>query len=157
MGDVFWLLIQEKGSMQVSMFIPAQTWRGGNCKAKRGAQWKTNDPRNHYITFHPWPPTNPNTNGDAKVKEDDVKTEEALLSNGHNRDWANALLGKFQTRPQMIVLTAKASIISILSTDLMYSRLLFLKMLRTTVLVVRNTPLINTPKGFSSEMTLEVA
>ena len=86
-GRRFWLLIQEKGSMQVSMFIPAQTWRGGNCKAKRGAQWKTNDPRNHYITFHPWPPTNPNTNGDAKVKEDDVKTEEALLSNGHNRDW----------------------------------------------------------------------
>ena len=30
-------------------------------------------------------------------------------------------------------------------------------LLRTTVLAVRITPLINIPKGFSSEMTLEVA
>ena len=35
--------------------------------------------------------------------------------------------------------------------------LVFLKMLRTTVLAVRNTPLTNIPKGFSSKMTLEVA
>ena len=35
--------------------------------------------------------------------------------------------------------------------------LVFLKMLRTTGLAVRNTPLTNIPKGFSSEMTLEVA
>ena len=35
--------------------------------------------------------------------------------------------------------------------------LLFLKMLRTAVLAVRNTPLTNIPKGFSSEMSLEVA
>ena len=35
--------------------------------------------------------------------------------------------------------------------------LLFLKMLRTTVLAVRNTLLTNIPKGFSSEMSLEVA
>ena len=35
--------------------------------------------------------------------------------------------------------------------------LVFLKTLRTTGLPVRNTPLINIPKGFSTEMTLEVA
>ena len=35
--------------------------------------------------------------------------------------------------------------------------LVFLKTLRTTVLAVRNTPLTNIPKGFSSKMTLEVA
>ena len=35
--------------------------------------------------------------------------------------------------------------------------LVFLTTLRTTVLAVRNTPLTNIPKGFSSKMTLEVA
>ena len=35
--------------------------------------------------------------------------------------------------------------------------LVFFKTLRTTGLPVRNTPLINIPKGFSTEMTLEVA
>ena len=35
--------------------------------------------------------------------------------------------------------------------------LLFLKTYRTTGLPVRNNPLTNIPKGFSSEMTLEVA
>ena len=35
--------------------------------------------------------------------------------------------------------------------------LVFLKKLRTTGLAVRNTPLTNIPKGFSSEMTKEVA
>ena len=35
--------------------------------------------------------------------------------------------------------------------------LVLLKMLRTTGLAVRNTSLNNIPKGFSSEMTLEVA
>ena len=35
--------------------------------------------------------------------------------------------------------------------------LLFLKMLRTAVLAIRNTPLTNIPKGFNSEMSLEVA
>ena len=35
--------------------------------------------------------------------------------------------------------------------------LVFLKTLRTTGLAVRNTPLTNIPKGFSSEITLEVA
>ena len=41
--------------------------------------------------------------------------------------------------------------------DYIVDHLVFLKTLRTTGLPVRNTPLINIPKGFSSEMTLEVA
>ena len=53
------------------------------------------------------------------------------------------------------VMTKKS--LMILPTVCTLDILVFLKMLRTTVLAVRNTPLTNIPKGFSSKMTLEVA